>query len=566
MNTGITGGELLARQLKNENIDTVFTLIGNQVSPTLVHMAGYGVKVIHSRTETGAVLMANGWAQVNHKVGVAIVSGGPGFYNTVSAIIKSHFAQIPVLVITGAVVPQHKDNGVLADCEQLSSIRQYTKWACTVYDPARIPEYIGRAVQFASTGRKGPVVLEIPINVLKQMVCNDVPVYDNDLVTSDVSMSITEKIDEFIMMLSEAKKPIVIAGNEVYYDHAEKELTEFVNITRIPIYTTNRARGCINDTHPLCMGQGRVLEAGPQMYAFQNADMVITIGLESDYQMGNLKPPAFSGKQKFIAINKEVFGIIQGNYKPDFLITGRVDKVLGQISTRIKEQSKKYDYKDWLLQLKEKQKCFWDKLEEESRCRDESLPHPLHCINVIKKHIAEDAIIVLDGSNAMFWGGLCFDANYPGQIIYGPDGVFGPMGSGVAVAIGAKAANPQREVILYTGDGSFGFNAMEMDTAVRLNLPIMVFVHNDQAWGFCKTTQEILFGKTEAADLGMVRYDKLTEAFGGFGKVINDLKTLEESIAKAKKSNLPACINIMVDEYAYSPGAHIFNETLKTQK
>ncbi|MCR4441817.1 MAG: thiamine pyrophosphate-binding protein [Peptococcaceae bacterium] len=567
MDAVITGGELLARQLKKENVDTVFTLIGNQVSPTIVYLAENGIKVIHTRTETGAVLMANGWAQASRRAGVAIISGGPGFANAVSAIIKSYYARTPLVVITGAIVPQQRDNGVLAECEQVSLIRPYTKWACTVYDPARIPEYVSRAIQFSSTGRKGPVVLEIPINILKQKT-EMVHTFDCDLVSSDVSMAVPGKIDAFLNMLSKAKRPIIIAGDEVYYDHAEAELVEFVDLTRIPVYTTSRGRGCIADTHPLCMGPGRVLEAGPQLYAFRNADLVITVGLESDYQVENLKPPRFGEKQKLVAVNKEIFTVINGNCRPDLVISGRVDRVLGQICSRIRELSSQEnpDFEDWLDELKENNRKFWDDLERESICRDTPFLHPLHGLKMIKKMIGQDALIVLDGSNAMFWGGLCFDCNYPGQLIYGPDGQFGPMGTGVAVAIGAKAANPQREVVLYTGDGSFGFNALEMDTAVRFNLPVMVFIHNDQTWGFCKTTQEILYGKTEAADLGMVRYDKMVEALGGVGGLATDLNTLEESITKAKESKLPSCINIMVDKYAYSPGVHSFNEALKLQK
>lgn len=566
MTKGLTGGELLAEQIKREGIDTIFTLIGNQVSPTLVHMSDYGIKVIHARNEKGVVHMAEGWAQVKRQAAVAIVSGGPGFANSLTGIIKAYYAQTPLLLITGGVVPRQRDMGVLADIEQVSFVKPYTKWSCTVHDAARIPEYISRGIQFASTGRRGPVVLEIPIDVLKKRVESEPLRYDSDLTREDISLAAPEKVDAFLEMLSLAKRPVIIAGDEVYYEGAEKELAEFVEKTRIPAFTVNKARGCIADIHPLCMGSGRVLEAGPQLYAYQNADTVITIGMENDYQMEYLGPPNFSDEQKFISINKEAFSLINGNYRTDLALLGSVGRVMKQISERIVGLSIDYNFSEWLDLLNENKKRYWEELEKENSRKPTSLVNPYRCIREIQRLIDEDAVIVIDGSNAMFWATLCFNCNHPGQVIIGPDGVLGPMGSGVALAVGAKAAAGDREVVLYTGDGSFGFNAIEFDTAVRLDLPIKVFIHNDETWGFCKTTQEILYNKTEAADLGMIHYEKMAEALGGYGELISDEKDLTEGITKAKESHLPACLNIMVDKYAYSPGANAFNEALKLQK
>ena len=568
MKSDVIGGQLVAKQLKKEKIDTIFALIGNQVSPILVNLAEYGIKVIHTRHEQGAVHMADGWAQVNKKPGVAIVSGGPGFFNTFTGIIKAYFAQTPLLIITGAVVPQSKDKGVLQDVEQISLIRPYTKWARTVYDASRIPEYIARALQIAATGRRGPVVLEIPISVLKQHTDSviDNEGADYNLSQYDISLAPTEMIDCFLELIESSERPVIVVGDDVYYSNSEEELIEFVETTQIPVFTVNKARGCIPDSHNLCFGSGRVLEAGSNLYAYQNADTIIIIGLDIDYQMGYLDEPIFNSGQKFIAINKEVRSILDGNYKPHLVITGSINKVLSQISSRVKELSKRFSFDHWLYDLRKNYRNYWNKLYEEVNQSSPSYPHPLKCINTIQKFISRDAIIVLDGSNAMFWGALCFQCNYPGQLIIGPDGIFGPMGAGVALAIGAKVAQPQKEVILYTGDGSFGFNAIEIDTAARFNLPITVFVHNDQAWGFTKSTQEMLYGKTEASDLGLVRYDKVVEALGGFGALVTDFTTLEESILRAKKSGRTACINIVVDKNADSPGAHYFSEILKKQK
>lgn len=563
MKSEIIGGELVAQQLKKENINTVFALIGNHVSPILVHLNDYGIKIIHTRHEQGAVHMADGWAQTTHKPGVVIVCGGPGFSNTFTGIIKAYFAQTPLVIIAGAHVTNTRDTGGVQDLDQLSIIRPYTKWARTVYDAKRIPEYIGRALQIASEGRKGPVVLEMPTNVLRQVVGEDVPEYSCNLLSCNVTLPSAEAIDKFIDIISHSQKPIIIAGDEIYYNHAEKKLNEFVNLTQIPIFTVNKARGSVADTHPLCMGSGRTFEGGPQLYAYQNADTVIIIGVENDYQMNQFKPPAFSGKQRFISVSRDINRILITDLRPELVLEGNTDKVLEQMNRRLQEIPLQCDFSEWLSQLKESKSKFWDVLRTENEDRNGAYVNPLNCIMEIQKLIDKDAIIVLDGSNAMFWGAACFQCNCPGQLVIAPDGSYGPIGTGVSIAIGVKAANPDKEVVLYTGDGSFGFNAMEMDTAVRFNLPIIVFIHNDEAWGFCKTTQQMLFDKTSAADLGTVRYDEMVKALGGYGELVTDLNFLRDSIIRAKESKLPACINIMMDKDALSPGTKYLNSLVK---
>lgn len=557
----IIGGELVARQLKKEGIDTVFGLIGGPVASIFAYLGDYGIKVIYTRHEGGAIHMADGLAQASRKAGVVVVSNGPGFSNAVAGIFKAYFARTPLLVITGGVVPQQKDIGGLQDYDQLEVVRPYTKWARVVYDTARIPEYISRGLQMAVTGRPGPVLLEMPINVLNQAV-SDVPVYDYDLVSADVYLAGSEKVDELTELLAAAKKPVILAGDEVYYHDAAQELQEFAEVTRVPVFTVNKGRGCVPDTHPLCLGTGRIMDAGPN-FAFQHADLIINIGIENDYQMGFFKSPGFGSGQRFVYLAKEAFSVLTGNFRPELVLLGNVDQVLAQICRRIREQKRTYDFADWVDQLKASHRAYWDKLRKEQQERKGPGVNPYECIRRIQKAISKDALIVIDGSNAMFWGALCFECNYPGQLIIGPDGQFGPMGTGVALALGAKAANPGREVVLYTGDGSFGFYAMEMDTAVRFNLPIMVFIHNDETWGFCKTTQEMLYGKTGAVDLGMVRYDKLTEALGGYGETITEIEALEGSIIRARESGLPACLNIMMDKTAYSPGVETLNLDVK---
>ena len=237
------GGQLVAEQLKKEGVETVFALIGNHVSPILVNLDAHDINIIHTRHEQGSVHMADGWAQMTRNVGVAIVSGGPGFTNTFTGIIKAFFARTPLLIITGAVVPQARDKGVLQDLDQVSMIRPYTKWIRTVYETARIPEYISRAIQLANSGRKGPVVLEIPINVLKQSVESTGNKNLNwPISTFDKSLAPMELVDKLVDKIASAKRPVIIAGDDVYYEDAGASLRQFIDFSVDTGIYRNKAR------------------------------------------------------------------------------------------------------------------------------------------------------------------------------------------------------------------------------------------------------------------------------------------------------------------------------------
>lgn len=559
----ITGGELVVLSLKKYFVDKVFTLVGNHLSPILVHAHKHQLEVIDVRHEQAAVHMADGYAQTTRTPGVAMVVGGPGFTNSITGIVKAYMANTPMLVIVGASVPQQKDCGGLQDMNQIGMIKEYTRWAATVYDVKRIPEYINIAIKKSISGKKGPVVLEIPINVLRTELLSQEITWPLLITNFDNNYCDDEVVDLLIDSLTHCKKPVIIAGDEVYYQRAEKELLDFVEATGIPVYTVNKARGCIPDSHELCFGNGRVLEAGPGLYSYKNADCIINIGLYIDYQMNFCKPPTFGEDIKIITLCKDVSANSHFTSRDGILVAAHIPKVLEQLTEALKK-IKPLDFSIWMKELKMQETKYWEELYSNEKIEEDKI-HPIQLISNIGEVISEDSIIILDGSNAMFWGGLLFKCNYPGQMIIGPDGTFGPMGCGIPLALAAKLENQNRSVILYTGDGSFGFNAIEIDTALRLNIPIIIVIHNDKSWGFCKSTQLTLYGEDgiAATDLGMRRYDKMVEAMGGYGELVTEVTQIKPAMERAIHSNKIACINILVDENDLAPGANMFNKSLK---
>jgi len=561
----VTGGELVAWTLQKSNISTAFGLVGNHLSPILVHLKNYGIKLVDVRHEQAAILMADGFAQVTRKPAVAMVVGGPGFTNAITGIVKAYMANTPMVIILGAAVPEQKDMGSLQDMEQISMIKPYTKWAATVYTPQRIPEYLNKALEKASSGRMGPVVLEIPINILKAQVDQNAVIWSKyDKVKQNHCIS-KERIKEITSLIMMAKKPVIIAGDEVYYGKAEKELICFAEKSGIPVFTVNKARGCIPDNHELCFGNGRILEAGFSLYAYKNTDIIINIGVYSDYQMGFYKAPVFPEDTAVVNIVKDVEQNTASGGKQVLTVESDIKEALLGLTEYISDLDP-VDYSSWVIELKEESEIFWERIMKQESTNKKV--NPVFLIQTIKKVIKKDSIIVLDGSNAMFWGSLLFECNFPGQVIIGPDGTFGPMGCGIPLALAAKQAAPDKDVVLYTGDGSFGFNAIEIDTAIRWNIPVMIVIHNDLAWGFCKTTQQALYGDSNTAnvDLEAGNYDKMVVALGGYGELILSEENLENSLDKALHSGKIACLNVMIDETMQAPGALSFHESLKKMK
>ena len=564
----ILAGELVVQALKENDIETVFGLVGNQISPIMVCAEKYGIEIIGARHEQAAVLMADGWSQVKRKTGVAMVSGGPGFSNCVSSVIKAYFANTPLLVIVGASVTTKKDRNELQDLDQVGFIKQYTKWSASVTDPSRIKEYIYKALYLAQTGKRGPVVLEIPINILKAKVNEDkISGFNKDNLIWSINENCASRkqLDFIVDKLDTSEKPIVLVGDSAYYLFAEKALNEFADLVDLPIYTLGKARGMLSDKHPNCFGNGRMLDAGEQLFALKNADLILGFGLTDNYETDLSSCEIYDPNATIINIDLDFNENIFCDKKQHIFFQANVCNVLEQLNESIRSNDLKIEHSKWKKEvLDESEKQYLNMLQNINK--DDI--HPLNIINKINDVMdTNDTIVVLDGSNAMFWGTYGFRFDRTGAFINGPDGTLGPMGCGLALALGAKAAAREKRVVLYTGDGSFGFNISELDTAKRYDLPITIIVHNDTSWGLCKSTQEILYNATAGVDLKDVRYDKIVGAFGGDGILVEEMsEELKNKIGETIEKDELFCFNVIFPSRLFSPGTIDFNRLLEKMK
>lgn len=555
------GGEVVAKALNRNGIDTVFGLVGNQISPILTHLEEYGINFIGTRHEQAALHMADGWAQCNRSCGVAMVSGGPGFTNSINGIAKAYYAHTPLLVISGNIVFSQHDKGTLQDIDQISIVKGICKWAVTVLDVNRIDEYVDKAIRLAMSGQKGPVFLELPINILRaeaNNLCQNNKGKDENKVIPYLNCNV--EMDTFKSILKNYKKPVMLIGDEVYYSKVDEKVVSVVNKLKIPVFTINKARGLVPDDNTYCKGNGRIIDNGPQIEIIKKSDFLLVVGVYCDYQMDCFGSDIFSNIDRILFLTESA-QISTANEKLEIINTD-IGLFFEALDNSLDEQEKVDN--GWFSEVDECVENFRKKLlEDYSKANDGVSPYKL--LSAVAEQTEKDTLFVLDGSNAMFWANITLNATETGQIIIASDGQHGSMGCGLPLALGAKAAFPEKNVVLYTGDGSLGFNIAEADTSVRYDLPVTVIVHNDRKWGLCETTQKILYNNVCGTVISNIDYVAVIKGFGGNGINIrsdNDIKKIDIN----NEDNIIKCYDIFVDENSFSPGLESFNYKLKNMR
>ena len=336
-------------------------------------------------------------------------------------------------------------------------------------------------------------------------------------------------------VLSKAKKPLIIAGTGAYFSDAGESIKAFVEHTGIPVVTHGAGRGIIPDSHELSLCPGFGIWSALWM-----ADVIMLLGEKLNFQLGFGK--YFKNVEKMIQVDVNP-GNLGGNRAIDVGIYGDIGLVLADLTEMIPANQ----HRSWASQAK------WIARDgDRKKYGNISLAgtpiHPRRLALDVAEVAGSDANYIIDGGWASAWGSSCLPAEGPGRCIGEQTGLMGTLGVGVPFALAAKLADPKRVAILFTGDGSFGFNAVEIDTALRYKLPIVCVVANDQAWGMIKSGQIYRYGynRLVASELGMVRYDKWVEGFGGYGEFVEDPNEIKPALKRGINSGKPACVNVMV--------------------
>lgn len=537
----LTGAHLFIRCLKLEGIQKIFTIVGDTILPLVDAAADEGIEFIDTRHEGAAMHMADGYARITGRPSVAMFTGGPGFSNAISALPAIYTSESPVIFVAGCAELPEKGMATFQEIDQTAMAAPVTKGSWLVHHRQRIPEFVATAFRTALSGRPGPVHLTLPIDLQEQEVSEEeLPRYlpseyrNLGRPTGDPAL-----VERAVALLRQAQRPLIIAGNPARYSVAPEQLQALAEATGIPVFTVEQARGLLDDDHPLCFGYGDgALNAAARR--FREADAVLLLGKRLDHRYRYGQPPFFSPTAQ----------IIQADPSPAEIGRNRGVAVglLGDLGAMVEQLTAAAvpapwpDISPWVNRLQQDRKAWRESLQ--ARATGEQPLHPLDVYTQIEHLIDRDTIIVFDGGDYVQWGRSYLKARQPGHFLrLGP---LSHLGAGIPYGMAAKLAHPASQVLVFIGDGSFGFYAMEYDTCIRHHLPITTLLGNDATWGIDKTFQLAYFQRAVGTDLRFIRYDKVVEAIGGYGEYVERSEEVVPAVERALHSGRPSLVNVVV--------------------
>jgi len=514
----IQGGEMVVRILEREGIREIFTLPGD-VDLILRAAEGRGFRIIDTRHEQAAGHMADGWARVTGRPGVATVTSGPGVTNVVTAVANAYIDAIPMLVIAARSALVEDETVAQQSLPQVEMMRPITKWAYTITRPQRIAEFTAMALRQATTGRPGPVFLDIPDDVMKAEVEEEKVFFP----------------EEYRPKAPPAAQPEAIAKAIDLLEHAE--------LTQMPVLTNNKARGSVPEDTPLGFGDFVPLAAG-------RPDVVLALGARLGLFTGGRYFSLIPSDAQVIQVDIEGEEIGR-NRDVQLGIVGDCREVLRQLLDSARQR--RWPQRDAWLEVLNGTRQGRSQAFAAALASSEPPIHPFRLATEVARFLPDDAIIVADGGEAWDWMNSAAVIKRPGHWL--SHGYLGCLGVGLSFGMAAKLAHPDKLVLVTTGDGSVGLNLAEFHTAAKHNLPIVVVVFNDKAWGMCKHGQELSRGKgqTVATELGLVHYEKAAEGLGAYGELVEKPADIAPALERAFKSGKPACLNVLIDPDVVSP-------------
>ncbi|PKB78332.1 MAG: hypothetical protein BZY88_19035 [SAR202 cluster bacterium Io17-Chloro-G9] len=535
----LTGAHLFIRCLKQEGIQKVFTIVGDTILPLVDAAADEGIEFIDARHEGAALHMADGYARITGRPAAGIFTGGPGFSNAISALPAIYTSESPVIFIAGSAELPEKGMATFQEIDQVEMAAPVTKGSWLIHDRHRIPEMVATAFRTATSGRPGPVHLTLPINIQEQEISEEElpPYLPQEYRNQGKPMGDQTLIDQAAALLRGAQRPVIIAGNPARYSVAPEQLEKLAETTGMPVFTVEQARGVLDDEHPLCFGYADG-SLNPAARRFREADVVLLLGkrLDHRYRYGQI----FDAGAKLIQADASEAEIGR-NRGVAIGLLGDLGAIVDQL-TAATGKTQGADIKPWLSQLNEDRSAWIESLR--SRATGESPMHPLDVFTRIENLLDEDTVIVMDGGDYVQWGRCYFKARKPGHFTrLGP---LSHLGAGIPYGMAAKLAYPEKKVLVFMGDGSFGFYAMEYDTCIRHNIPMTVVMGNDATWGIDKTFQMAYYNRAVGTDLRFIRYDQMVEAIGGYAEYVENPADVSPAVERALGSGRPSLVNVSV--------------------
>lgn len=499
--TDRTGAALIAATLKARGVERVFALCGGHIMPIWMALDDEGIEIVDVRDERAAVYMAHAHAAVAGGFGVALITAGPGVTNAMTGIANAHVSRVPVLVLSGTPPRPQENRGALQDMSHTALVASITRIARTVRHSLAIPREMDAAISasLGHGGEPGPSFLDFPVDVQREIL-PEVLFHVEQIAGQQPprSRAFDADLDAAAALIRKAKKPVVISGRGA--NGAAPELVRFLTVSGAAYLDTGETKGIVPESHEAHVGAMRGA-------AMTQADLVITVGRKLDFQLAYGAPAVF-GQAKFMRLS-DVAQELTDNRLGDVALLGDLGASLDALSDRLKGEATDYA---WVHGLHGQHQQRSEKLAEALACAPSDAQgriHPNRLLGEIRKRLDLNAVVIADGGDILSFARVALPSS-----TYLDPGPLGCIGLATPFAIGASKAAPGRQVVAVTGDGAFGFSAMEIDTAVRHNLPLMIVVSNNGSWAIEVRDQIERFGKIVGTELQFSDYAQMARSFG----------------------------------------------------
>ena len=537
----MNGADFLVTLLKAREVPFVATLSGNGLNPFYVACRRGGLRLIDFRNEQAASYAADAYAKLTRRLGVCAVSSGVAHVNASAGLMNAYFDGAPFLLFTGASGRERADAGRFQDVEQVPIVASLCKYAKEVDRAERIGFYLHEACSRALAGRPGPVHLTIAMDSLNAEVGQPAPwqLRASPAVVAPRAAADPSAIAAAADLLQRAQRPLLIAGSGVFYAQAGPALHQLASTYQIPVQVPIWDRADI--PQPTAYFMGVIGAASGSVRLLADADLVLMVGAQVDYRTGYLEPPAIDPAARIVRVDVEPAALTQG-VEPDLAVHADPRSALVALAQELDRRGAT-PFADWQAEAGRRYAAF-------RRRWDEPVPAaPMtgrHVVDALRPLLDDRIVFLADGGNIGQWVHMALGNRYPANWL--TCGASGVVGWGLGGAIGAKAAFPDRPVVLLSGDGSFGFTVAELETAVRHGLPFVAVVADDRVWGIVKSGQYRQYGNEGVLGcyLGPVRYDQVAEGFGALGLRAERPEEILPAVRQGMESGRPTVVHVPI--------------------
>ncbi|HEV7654240.1 MAG TPA: acetolactate synthase [Mycobacteriales bacterium] len=516
------GGDVAVAALRAAGVEEMFTLSGGHVFPVYDAAVRQKMRIVDVRHEQTATFAAEGTAKLTRRPGLAVVTAGPGVTNSVSAVTSAYFTGVPLVVLGGRAPTVNWGRGGLQELDHVPILAPVTKLSRTATTGDDIGPVLLAAAHTALSPHRGPVFVDVPMDTIFSPASASIAFEPPAAVAPD-----PDAVAAIARLIAAAERPAIIAGGDVWTGRAEQALRRAAAALDVPVFANGMGRGCLPADDPRAFSRVRGLLK-------KEADLVVVVGTPLDFRLafgdfGSAAVVHVADSAGGVATHRELAGSASGDLAA--ILDGLAATGAG--------------HAPWVARLRE--------AEDAARAKDEPLLagggpaiRPPAVYGALRSRLARDAVVVGDGGDFVSYAGKYVDSYEPGCWL--DPGPYGCLGTGLGYAMAARIARPSAQVVLLLGDGAAGFSLMDVDTLVRHDLPVVMVVGNNGAWGLEKHPMRQIYGYDVAAELRPeTRYDEVVRALGGGGETVREPAELGPALDRAFASGVPYLVNVLTD-------------------